>query len=291
MKYYFIFFLVALFLNSCSFKKIGTDLGDGLGDSLKIDADSIGLNAGHGLTSSLTDSVSHKRLQNLADSIAAAFGSRLVEKASEASDSLFKNKIWNWADSLIEALTGQKIQLNIREIQTAFFGKTKTDIASIKKMILDMIDSITSNNTKDKLDALVDEVIGDKTNFKLRRLADSLVSHLVDTAFAKINRDYNAGIGKSVQKDADLIRDNAGKLLLILAAIAAIIIFLVWWSRRKYLHLINILTKNIDGITDQKIYSNVTGNIKSDAMTAGLESELRDLLDKNGLLHSKKRRA
>lgn len=286
------FFLIAIFfLNSCSFKKIGADAGEGLGESLKKDADSIGINAAHGVTTAFTDSVSHKRLQDLADSLASILGRVLVDKASEASDSLFKKKVWNWADSLIEGLTGKKTQLNIKEIQAAFFDKTTTDIAHIKKMILDLIDQITSVHTKNKLDSLVDEVIGDKTNFKLRRLADSVVSHLVDTAFAKIDRDYKAGIGNSIHHDTDFIRDNAKMLLVILAAIAAIIIFLVWWSRRKYLHLTTILTKNIDNIQDQAVYNNVTRNIKSDAMTAGLEGKLRNLLNDNGLLHSKTRRS
>ena len=286
MKIFFTCVAVIL-LWSCSFKKIGADAGEGLASK----SDTIGHDVVRGAVTELTDTASQHRLQRLVDSIAAALGDRLINKASVLSDSVFKKKILIWADSLVEALTGKKTQLNIKEIQAAFFDKTKLDIADIKKMILDLIDGITSTKTKNKLDSLVDEVIGDKTNFKLRSLADSLVSHLVDTAFAKIDRDYKAGIGKSVHQDTDFIRDNARMLLVILAGIAAIAIFLVWWSRRKYLHLTTILTKNIDGIPEQAVYNNITRNIKSDAMTAGLEAQLRDLLNENGLLHSKTRRS
>jgi hypothetical protein len=45
-----------------------------------------------------------------------------------------------------------------------------------------------------------------------------------------------------------------------------------------------LLTKHINAIPDQGIYDRVTTNIKDDALTAGLEGQLRDLLQKNGLL-------
>ncbi len=278
--------LTVLLLWGCSFKKIGASAGDGLGEGLNKHTDSIGLNAVHGALSELTDTANQHHLQHLVDSIVTALGDRLVQKASETSDSLFKKKVWNWADSLVETLTGKKLQLNVDQVQRIFFGKTKKDIAEMKQTISDLISQITSTDTRNKLDSLVASLLGENTNKRVRNLADSFVSHIVDTALAKIDRDYQAGLGKHVREDTSFVRDNAWVLLIVLSVIAIIIIFLVWWSRRKYLRLTTILTKQIDRIPDKRLYETVTGEIKSDAMTAGLEGQLRDLLSENGLLHS-----
>jgi hypothetical protein len=279
MKIFFGFFLVLLFYG-CSLEKLGSSAGQGLASK----SDTIGSNVVHGALMELTDPANQLRLKRFVDSLVASMGDTLIGKVAVLDDSLFSQKTIQWADSLVEALTGQQMQLNVKKIQLALIGKTKTDVAEIKKTFSDLLNQILSTDTKGRLISLRDALLGDSTNKAITKITDSFVSHLVDTAMVKLSRRYESDLDPALHKDIGFIARNATGLLVTLGAIAAAIILLVWWSRRKYLRLTTLLTKHINTIPDQRVYDTVTSNIKSDAMTAGLEEDLRDLLAKNGLL-------
>ena len=279
MKIFFGFFLVLLFYG-CSLEKLGSSAGQGLASK----SDTIGSNVVHGALMELTDPANQLRLKRFIDSLVASMGDTLIGKVAVLDDSLFSQKTIQWADSLVEALTGQQIQLNVKKIQLALIGKTKTDVAEIKKTFSDLLNQILSTDTKGRLISLRDALLGDSTNKAITNITDSFVSHLVDTAMVKLSRRYESDLDPALHKDIGFIARNATGLLVTLGAIAALIILLVWWSRRKFLRLTTLLTKHINAIPDQRVYDTVTTNIKSDAMTAGLEGDLRNLLAKNGLL-------
>jgi hypothetical protein len=279
MKIIFVFFAILLFYG-CSLEKLGSSAGEGLASK----SDTIGSNVVHGALMELTDPANQLRLRKFVDSIVASLGDTLIAKTNKLGDSLISLKTLRWADSLVEALTGHQLKLNVQQIQLALIGKTKTDIQEIKKTVTDLLNQVLSTDTKGKLISLRNVLLGDSTNKAITKITDSFVSHLVDSTMIKLSRRYETDLNPALHKDISFVERNVIGLLVTLGLIAILVIITVWWSRRKYLRLTTLLTKQINAIPDQRIYDTVTSNIKSDAITAGLEKDLRDLLSKNGLL-------
>jgi hypothetical protein len=273
-------FLLILFLAGCSLEKMGSSAAKGVSSQ----SDSIGTNLVHGAITELTDPQTQKKIRQFVDSIISSATDTLTYKTMAMRDSLVNQKILLWADSIVEAVTGHQLQLNMQKIQATLIGKTKTDVLEIKKAFNDLLKQILSQDTKGKLASFRDELLGDKTNRAITKIADTLVSHIVDSAMIRLAIRYRTDLDPELRSDIGFVNKNAKSLLITLAAIACGIILLVWRSRVKYLRLTTLLTKHINGIPDQHIYDSVTNHIKSDAMTAGLEEPLRDLLAKNGLL-------
>jgi hypothetical protein len=267
-------------ISACSLEKMGASAGKGVSSQ----SDSIGTALVRGAMNQLTDPQTQKKIRQFLDSIIASATDTLTYKTMAMRDSLINKKILIWADSLTEALTGNQLRLNMEKIQLALIGKTKTDVLELKKSFNDLLNQILSQDTKGKLGSFRDELLGDKTNQAITKIADTLVSHIVDSAMVKLSNRYRTDINPLLEGDIGFVNKNAKSLLGTVGAIAACIIILVWRSRVRYLRLTTLLTKQINAIPDQNIYDRVTTNIKDDAMTAGLEGDLRDLLQKNGLL-------
>ena len=271
---------IMILFSACSLEKMGASAGKGVAS----ETDSIGTGLVRGAMAELTDPQTQKKIRQFIDSIIASATDTLTYKTMAMRDSLINRKILIWADSLMEALTGNQLRLNMEKIQLALIGKTKTDVLELKKAFNDLLKQILSQDTKGKLGSFRDELLGEKTNRAITRIADTLVSHIVDSAMVKLSSRYRTDINPLIEGDIGFINKNAKSLLVTLGAIAAAIILLVWRSRVRYLKLTTLLTKQINAIPDQGVYDRVTTNIKDDAITAGLEGQLRDLLQKNGLL-------
>ena len=271
--------LVQLF-SSCSLEKMGASAGKGVSS----ETDSMGAGLVRGAMTELTDPQTQKKLRQFLDSIIASAMDTLNYKTVAMRDSLINRKIIMWADSLVETLTGNQLRLNMEKIQLALIGKTKTDVLELKKAFNDLLQQILSQDTKGKLGMFRDELLGEKTNQAITKIADTLVSHIVDSAMVKLSYRYRTDINPLLEGDVSFVNKNAKSLLITLGAIACAIILLVWRSRVRYLRLTTLLTKHINGIPDQGVYDQVTTEIKDDALTAGLEGQLRELLQKNGLL-------
>jgi hypothetical protein len=277
------FILVCCIINlfsACSLEKMGSSAGKGVASQ----SDSIGTGLVRGAVNELTDPQTQKKIRQFLDSIISSLTDTLTYKTMAMRDSLINRKILIWADSLTEALTGNQLRLNIEKIQLALIGKTKADVMDMKKAFNDLLNQILSQDTRGKLGSFRDELLGDKTNQAITKIADTLVSHIVDSAIVKLSYRYKKDINPLIEGDIGFINKNAKSLLVTLGAIACAIILLVWRSRVRYLRLTTLLTKQINAIPDQGVYDRVTTNIKDDALTAGLEGQLRDLLQKNGLL-------
>jgi len=281
MKILFPSLLILLFYG-CSLEKMGSSAGKGVASQ----SDSIGNNLVRGAMNQLTDPQTQKKIREFVDSIISSATDTLTYKTMVMRDSLINRKILLWADSLVEAVTGNQMRLNMEKIQLALIGKTKADVLEMKIAFNELLRQIISQDTKSKLGTFRDELLGEKTNLAITKIADTLVTHIVDSAMVKLSNRYRTDINPLFEKDVDFITKNAKSLLIILGAIAGGIIFLVWRNRLKYIQLTTLLTKQINAIPDQTVYDKVTAKIKDDAMTAGLESKLRDLLAKNGLLGS-----
>lgn len=278
-RYILVCGIICLFY-ACSLEKMGASAGKGVSSQ----SDSIGTALVRGAVNELTDPQTQKKIRQFLDSIISSVTDTLTYKTMAMRDSLINRKILIWADSLTEALTGNQLRLNVEKIQLALIGKSKADVLEIKYAFNDLLNQILSQDTRGKLGSFRDELLGDKTNRAITKIADTLVSHIVDSAIVKLSYRYRKDINPLIEGDIGFINKNAKSLLLTIGAIACAIILLVWRSRVRYLRLTTLLTKQINAIPDQGVYDRVTTNIKDDALTAGLEKQLRDLLQKNGLL-------
>lgn len=274
------YIIMMVLLTGCSLEKMGSSAAKGVSSQ----SDSIGNNLVRGAITELTDPQTQKKIRQFVDSIISSATDTLTYKTMAMRDSLINQKILIWADSLVEAVTGHQLQLNLQKIQAVLIGKTKADVLDMKNAFNDLLKQVLSQDTKGKLASFRDELLGDKTNRAITKIADTLVSHIVDSAMVRLASRYRTDLDPELRGDIGFVSKNAKSLLITVGVIACAIILLIWRSRIKYLRLTTLLTKHINGIPDQQVYDTVTRNIKSDAMTAGLEEPLRDLLAKNGLL-------
>jgi len=265
---------------SCSFEKIGSDLGKGVSSK----TDTIGQTLIAGVMNELTSPVVRKKVSLFLDSILSNLTDTLTVKGVTMEDRLLNHKVLVWADSLVEALSGSHLRMNLDSIQAVLVGKTKRDVLQMRDGFRQLLTEILSNDTKNKLGLMRDELLGPKTNIALTRIIDTAVSHIVDSAMRKISEGFRTQINPQLTQDLSFVHRNATALLITLGAIAAVIIFLVWQNRRKYLRMVAIIAKQIHDIPDQNIYDQVTAKIKQDSVATGVEPALRDLLAKNGLI-------
>lgn len=264
--------IISIFTQSCSFEKIGKNLGNGLGST----TDTLGQNLIAGIRDELAKPETRLKISGLLDSLVSSLADTLNPKLAGIRDNLLNHKTIIWVDSIVEALTGNQLKVNMDSIQATMVGKTKTDVFQMRNAFRELLEEILSDSTKGKIGAMRDELLGAKT--------DSAINKIVDHAMATIAARYKTDLNPQVKGDVSFITKNAETLLLSLGGIAVVIVLLVWRSRRKYLQMVTLLSKQINQIPDQKVYDYVTSKIKDEAISTGLEPDLRSLLNKNGML-------
>ncbi|HEY4334578.1 MAG TPA: hypothetical protein VGM89_01740 [Puia sp.] len=272
--------IASCFFHSCSFEKIGSDLGKGVSSK----TDTIGQTLIAGVMNELTSPVVRKKVSLFLDSILTNLTDSLTVRTGAMEDHLLNHKVLVWADSLVETLTGSHLRMNLDSIQGVFVGKTKRDVLQMKDGFSQLLAEVLSNNTKNKLGLMRDELLGPKTTTALARIIDTAVTHIVDSAMLKISDRLRTDINPQLTQDISFVHRNATWLLITVGAIAAVIIFLIWQNRKKYLRMVAIIAKQVHDIPDQHIYDQVTARIKQDSVATGLEPTLRNLLAKNGLI-------
>ena len=284
---YALLLFVSICINSCSFQKLGNDIGKGLGQGVSSKTDTIGRSLVAGLRDELSSDETKAKLVKFIDSVLTPLTVSLKKTTGSVRDSIINHNTLIWADSLTEALTGQHLNANMKTLQATLIGKTKTDVIQIRNAFRELLADILSDTTKRKLGLIRDELLGPKTNAAITKIVDTAVVHLVDSSLARLAAKYRTDFGPEIKDNLSFIHKNATELLITLGCIAALIIFLVWQNRKKYLQMVTLLTKQINDIPDQHVYDTVTQKIKSEAITTGLEPDLRDILNKNGLLGRK----
>jgi len=272
--------IATCFFQSCSFEKIGSDLGKGVSSK----TDTIGQTLIAGVMNELTSPVVRKKVSLFLDSILTNLTDSLSVRTGTLEDRVLNHKVLVWADSLVEAITGSHLRMNLDSIQAVLVGKTKRDVLQMRDGFRQLLTEVLSNDTKNKLGLMRDELLGPKTNMALTRIIYTAVAHIVDSAMRKISDGLRTEINPQLKQDLSFVSKNATWLLITLGAIAAVIIFLVWQNRKKYLRMVAIIAKQVHDIPDQNIYDQVTAKIKQDSVATGVEPALRDLLAKNGLI-------
>ena len=252
------------------------NIGSGVVGGASTKMDSLSRNLVKGMVDQLADPQTKKQVALFADSIITALDNSLNPKIKGMVDAVLSHKVLLWTDSLVEVLTGKKLQLNVKNLQAAMVGKTKMDVLEIRNSFKALFDHLLSDSTTGKLGLMRDELLGPKT--------DSAISRIVDHATKKFMDRYNTDLNPTIKKDVTFISQRAVIVLVILGVIVAALILLVWWSRTRYKRMVTMLTKHINKIPDQQVYDKVTSSIKDEAISTGLEPQLRKVLQANGLL-------
>lgn len=264
--------LLVIISGCASFEKVGKNLGKGVAS----ESEQIGANLILGIRNELTDSVTRIKIAGFLDSLISSVVDSTGKKIVKSSDSIFFHKIIPWADSIVVTLLGPKVQADLAKLQYTLVGKTKEDVFEMKAALEQLIVFALSDSTQGRIGLLRDELLGAKT--------DSAVSKIVDHAMTQIINRYNKDLNPVIKDDISFIEKNAKELLILTGAIALGIIFFVWLSRRKYLKLVAVLSKHINEIPDQKIFDQITSNIKKETVPGLLEPTLRKVLERNGML-------
>jgi hypothetical protein len=273
---YSIVLSVTLLAAGCGsmFKNMGSDVVGGASSKM----DTLSRNMVRGVIEELSDPRTKKQVAHFADSIITAINNSLNPKIKGMMDTVFNHKILLWTDSLVEVVSGKKLQLNMKNLQYTLVGKTKTDILEIRNSFKDLFEQILSDSTNTKLGKMRDEMLGAKT--------DSAISKIVDHATQKFMGRFNTDLNPTIKEDVSFISRHGLALLIALGVIAAAIILLVWWRKSRYQKMVTMLTKHINKIPDQQVYDKVTSSIKDEAISTGLEPDLRKILQANGLLNN-----
>lgn len=240
--------------------------------------DTIGARLARGAGGELTSPY----MRNRVDSMLMVIMARLDSSGSGIVSRIGTTLIIK-VDSLRDVLTGAKLDTNIaRLMRTALGTETQAMIKSITgdvRLTTDDINSII-NNLKDttilaNLLTTINRVLDGATQ-------DSLLA-LVDKA-ATLVADRIGNVRADLRKDLTFFQRNVTELLIALGGIALAIIGFVWWQKRKYARLTQLLTLQIHDIPNKTEYNQLTANISRKAKECGLESQLRGLLSGQGIL-------
>lgn len=255
-----------------SFKDAGHDLGKGLGNSLKPDADTMGYNAVKGMRESLTNKESQRQLKELIDSLVTVLGKNTNKQITGIRDSIFNEKITNW---LRNDLLGNSTAARLVYLRNSVLD------SELKKYFKDLTKGLVAGILNDsslvRIGAARDTLIGSRSN--------QLIKAIVDSAMISISSNINTRINPLLRENLSFVEKNAAWLIILIAFFALLIVWFVWKQKEKYLGITKMLTYQISELPDKNLKENLKGDISRNAKTIGIEDELRKLLDKYGLLH------
>lgn len=281
-KLFFLTCICILLCNCNSFKKIGSDLGEGLNGNTKA----IGKNLVAGLDAGLTETALRAELYKTIDSAIAIAGSSSNKNLKMVLDSLLTKRWSVFVRQLVEDASGQQTRQNVESLREAVIGaKTKAELQALLLTVL-------NDDNTGKLVTLKSKLLGDETKGQVSDIIDTAMLHLTtrfqsgitDPTLYKLSHFLNNDLNKSIGSNLSIIQKYATWFLVGIGAVAAFIITIVWVNRQKYLKLSTLLASQVNAIPDQKTYDQLTARIKQSAVTAGVEPTLRDILDKNKLL-------
>ena len=142
-------------------------------------------------------------------------------------------------------------------------------------MIQTALDSLNTKASQQKISAIVAGLLNDSAKARAQAFISGALQPTIDSITNKVDH--------IVHKDLPFVQREASLLLWSLGILAAAIIGFVWYQRRRYARLSEILTYQINKIPMQGAYDDLTQHISAQTQSENLEQLLRATLKKQGI--------
>ena len=275
---HFLFACIAFLLSgsgcSSTFEGIGENLGNGLGGSLTAKADSITGRAVKGAA----DELAKPELERKLDSLITLLGQSTNRQLSGIRDTLIGTVTQRRLDSLREELVGEKTKDDLLAIRNSFFDRSLQQYLS--NTLNRVGPSVLNESTKTKLIEFRDTLLGQTSN--------RLLKAIIDTAMTDLESRLKNEVYPEMRGNISFVERNATWLIILIGIVAVGVAWFIWAQKEKYLRMAKMLTYQISEFKDAPTKETLKENVSRNAKTIGIEDDLRELLDKQGLLHMKK---
>ena len=256
----------SLLLAGCAnFKDAGSELGSGLSEGVKVNADTIGIKLGSGVLQGVRDTLTSAETERRLTALIDQLGASLARQAAASRDTLFGEYTHAWIESLRNSLLG---------------ARTKGQIGLLRD---ELLGAQTNAFVKDSLRLAIagmrDELLGAAT----RTALDSIISGTIST----LSQAYRDKMQPVLHEEEGFAKRNATAILCVAGGIVLIVVIvatLLQSRRKKERKILDLLTYQIHEIPDQKAYDELTGRVRRKAQELGLEPRLRELLQQRGIL-------
>jgi hypothetical protein len=260
----FLIILLCIIPLGCSstFKGWGNSLENGVAEGARTDSLTYKLVVGarEGLTNTESRLALDSLIRNLGDSTSA--------QLAQLRDSLIGFETQNRIEALRESLLGQK---------------TKEDLLAIKNSLLDQELQIylanllheLNDSTKVAAAGLRDSLLGGRTN--------NFIKAIIDTAMNDLQSRLKNEVYPEMRGNLGFVTANATLLLVVIGFIALVICWYIWRQKEKYVKISKLLTVEISRLPDATNRQALKKNISENAKTIGIEDDLRELLQKQGI--------
>lgn len=300
MKNYFLAagFLFLVSLMGCSFQKVGRDVSKGLNEN----TEAIARNLLAGVQKGLSDSAFQTNLYLLVDSLTMTAGGGLNRSVKQLIDTLLSDKWIRFTRQMVEEATGEQLKGNLKAITDNMQGSLATMLGPdtrerVRLLVADAMNEVLSDRLRLAVGTIREEMTGVDLRRNMSALRDSLLNDktnaairgIVDSAMMTIAFRMKNNVNPALQDNLSFIQRNATTLLIVLGIIALVVIIVIWRLKQKYARMTTVVASQIYAIPDQKAYDDLTSRIKEKAAIAGVEPDLRKMLQENGLLGKESR--
>ncbi|AUD06127.1 hypothetical protein [Spirosoma pollinicola] len=284
----YIFMLMAM-LTSCSVQK-WIDGKFGRGSASKATIDTAVYDLGRSAMAGINHDVPAityqliKSLKNAADTLDPLDPlTRKIKRQIDSLGHLTNTQVDSIAETVIAKVVKLKGEIKDDQLKQFFLDaitkagttldrKTRNLLAN---MIGSAVDRLNTDDTRQKLASVRDSLLNPATQHKLQETVRLSLQPTIDTLTNRIAR--------IVHEDLPTVQKYATQFLIALGLIMSAIIALVWYQRRRYLRLVQVLTNQIHQIPQKSEYDRVVGHIQRQAQLENLEPLLRDVLKDQGI--------
>jgi hypothetical protein len=197
-------------------------------------------------------------------------------KLSDKQLNLLGNSLNNQIGKLKDNIKDEELKkFLVSTIEQATGTLQKSTKNMLSNIIQTGLDSLSGNSSKEKITKIIQNILGDSTKKQVQLLVSSALQPTMDSLFKRID--------KLTEKDIPFVQKQASKLLWSLGILASGIIGFVWYQRRKYAKLVQLMTYEIHNVPSKDAYDELTTRIKSSAQKESLEPLLKSTLKDQGI--------
>jgi len=247
------------------FQGAGRDLGSGLSDGIKQNADTVGTRLGAGVVQGARDTLTSAETQQRLNKLLDDLGQALARQAAASRDSLLGASTKRWIEELRTSLIGATTQEQLGRLRDELLG------AKTAGFLRDSLRSAASG--------LRDELLGGRTQ--------AAVDSIITSAIATLSEQYREKMQPIVHQEEGFLQKNASTLLWMAAGVIVVVLAaagIIFMRRKKDQRLLGLLTNQIHDIPRQDAYDELVARIQRNAQNQGLEPRLRRVLRDYGLL-------